>query len=84
MTLAMLAYFVIFFGTIFSKRTSEPALQFPVAETYHDEDVPAVQNFKPWIIGALIMLLIAYAIPIAEVLNGNFGKSRGYHTDSPK
>ncbi len=81
MTLSMVFYFVIFFSTLFSKRDSEPALEFPVAEPYHDEEIAFVQNFKPWVGVAVLMAILAYAPTIYDVLRATFFGSSGYSPD---
>jgi cytochrome c oxidase subunit I len=83
MTLAALMFFIVFFATLFSKAHKEGALELIESEPYHDEQVPAVQKFTPWIVAALLLLIIAYAPPIAQTLRSNFPGARPYSPDSP-
>ena len=69
---AMLLYFAVFLGTLLRSRTSEPALELSVSEAYHDEDVPAVQSFRPWIVAAILLLVLAYTVPFVELARGRY------------
>jgi cytochrome c oxidase subunit I len=61
MTVAALLFFVVFFGTIFSKRKEEPVLELPVSEALHDEKrIPLFDTFKPWLVTMAVILVIAY------------------------
>jgi cytochrome c oxidase subunit I len=84
MTIAALMFFVVFFATLFGKRVRQGELELIVAEPYHDERVPAVQTFTPWLAGAALLLLIAYAAPIAQTIRSNFPGSPGYSPDNPR
>ena len=56
----------------FSRSTREGALELIESEPYHDEHVPAVQSFTPWLAGAALLLVIAYAPPIAQTMRSQF------------
>lgn len=83
MFLAMVLYFVVFFGTLLRKKTSEGMLELPVSEPYHDEDVAAVQRFRPWLIGAVILLIIAYTMPFVDLARAKYEGAPPYAPDSP-
>jgi cytochrome c oxidase subunit 1 len=83
MTIAAVAFFIVFFVTLFSKSTREGALELIVSEPYHDEQVRAVQSFTPWLAGAALLLVIAYAPPIAQTLRSNFPGAQPFTPDSP-
>ncbi|HEX8897954.1 MAG TPA: cbb3-type cytochrome c oxidase subunit I [Chthoniobacterales bacterium] len=83
MTIAGLMFFIIFFATLFSRATKPAALNLITSETYHDEHVPAVQSFTPWLAGAALLLVIAYAPPIAQTLRSNFPGAAPYTPDNP-
>ncbi len=80
---AMLIYFAQLFGIFFTKKTGDGTIEFPIAEPYHDENVPWVQNFKPWIIVLLILVAIAYTPVIMDVLQSTFGGSPPYSPENP-
>ena len=83
MTLAALIFFVVFFATVFSKAKEQGGLELIVSEPYHDEQVRSVQNFTPWLAGAALLLVIAYAPPLAQTLRSGFPGARPYTPDSP-
>jgi cytochrome c oxidase subunit 1 len=83
MTIAGLMFFIVFFATLFGKSLKAGALDLITSETYHDEHVPAVQSFTPWLIGAALLLVIAYTPPIAQTLRSNFPGAPPYTPDNP-
>ncbi len=83
MFLAMLLFFIVFFGTLLRKKAVEGALELPVSEPYHDEDVAAVQSLRPWLVGAVILLIIAYTAPFLELARGRYEGSPPYAPGSP-
>jgi len=83
MTVAMVAFFVVFFATLFGKKQRETAIRFPTAEAYHNEDLGMVRNFKPWVLAAVVLLLIAYVPPIWEAVSGQVKGAPGYKPSSP-
>ena len=69
MTFAALLFFIVFFGTMFSKKTSAGVLVIPVAEALHDEKrIPLFDSFKPWLLIMGIIILLAY---IPAFINAN-------------
>jgi cytochrome c oxidase subunit I len=83
MTIAALMFFVVFFATLFGKRDKRGALELIESEPYHDERVPAVQSFTPWLLGAALLLVIAYAAPIAQTIRSKFPGAPPYSQDNP-
>ncbi len=83
MTIAALIFFVVFFATLFGKATRQGALELIVSEPYHDERVPAVQSFTPWLIGAALLLVIAYAPPITQTIRSGFPGAPAYSPNNP-
>jgi cytochrome c oxidase subunit 1 len=68
MTISGLLYFIVFFGTLFSKKTEESILEFPESESYHEEKrVALLDSFKPWLVIMAIIILIAYVPAILNV-----------------
>jgi len=80
---AMALYFIVFFTTLLSSKTREAALDLPVSEPLHDERVPAVQSFRPWIIAAVILLILAYTAPFYELAKANYEGAPRYLPGSP-
>jgi cytochrome c oxidase subunit I len=74
MGLAVALFFYALIRTLLSPR-SEPAADsfaLPEAAAYHDEDVPVVRNFRPWVVAGIIAILISYIPPLLQVLNGEY------------
>ena len=83
MTISALFYFMVFFGTLFSKKVREPALDFPTSEAYHDEkNIGLLDKFKPWIIIAILLILIAYIPAIREATSNSGANAPTYNPDS--
>ena len=75
MTLAGLLYFIVFFGTVFSKKSNTPVLEFPESESYHEEKrIKFFDSFKPWLVMMLVIILIAYIPALIDVMK-NAGPS---------
>ncbi len=83
MAIAALIFFVVFFATLFSKSAREGTLELITSEPYHDEHVPAVQSFPPWLAGAALLLVIAYAPPLTQTIRSHFPGAPPYSPDSP-
>jgi cytochrome c oxidase subunit 1 len=83
MTIAALMFFVVFFGTLFGRPVGRGALELIVSEPYHDERVPAVQSFTPWVIGAALLLVIAYAPPLTQTIRSHFPGAPPYSPHRP-
>src|SRR5512140_505237 len=83
MFLAMVLFFVVFFATLLGKKVSEGALEMPVSEPYHDEDVRGVQRLTPWLVGAVLLLFIAYTVPFLNLARGKYEGAPGYSPSSP-
>ncbi len=65
---AGMLYFIVFFGTVFSRRKTEPVLVLPVSEAYHDERrIPIFDQFKPWLAIMIFILVIAYVPALMNV-----------------
>jgi cytochrome c oxidase subunit 1 len=78
MAVAALIFFLVFFATLFGKPVREGKLELITSEPYHDERVPAVQTFTPWIVGAALLLVIAYAPPITQTIRSGFPGAQPY------
>jgi len=73
MTFAALLFFIVFFGTMFSKKTSAGTLDLPVTEVLHDEKrIPLFDTFKPWLVIMGILILLSY-VPAFISANKNPG-----------
>jgi cytochrome c oxidase subunit 1 len=81
---AGLLYFIVFFGTFFSKRTAEPVIDFPISDVYHAEKrIPIFDTFKPWLVAMAVILFMAYVPAIMDALNNNGKKAPPYLPTDP-
>jgi cytochrome c oxidase subunit 1 len=72
MTVAGLLYFIVFFGTVFSKKTATAVLEFPETESFHDEKrIPLFDSFKPWLFIMAVIILLAYVPALRDVLKNS-------------
>jgi cytochrome c oxidase subunit I len=86
MGLAILLYLIVLIRSFSGSRSEalehEP-FSIPLSETYHNENIPAVRNFRPWIIAAALLIVLAYYPPINDIMKSKFKLAPGYHPDSP-
>tara|TARA_R100001143_G_scaffold63036_1_gene68211 strand:+ start:7527 stop:9218 length:1692 start_codon:yes stop_codon:yes gene_type:complete len=86
MFIGIIMYLVSFFGTVFSKSSSTEegaVITFPISEPYHDEPAKWLRNFKPYIIIAIILIVLSYTPVILDVLEATYGGSLPYSPNSP-
>lgn len=86
MFIGIVMYLVSFFGTVFSKSSSTEegaVITFPISEPYHDEPATWLRNFKPYIIIAIILIVLSYTPVILDVLEATYGGSLPYSPNSP-
>lgn len=83
MTVAMILYFISFFSTLFAKKEQEAEVNLPTSEVFHDEWIPCVQNFKPYIVLLIVALLVAYVPPLLEIPKNAPFTSPPFNTNSP-
>ncbi len=84
MFVAGLLYFIVFFGTFFSKRTTAPVIDFPVSETLHEEKrIPIFDTFKPWLAMMGIIIFLSYLPAISDALNNTGKKAPPYLPTDP-
>lgn len=83
---AIVVYLVSFFGTVFSKSDStdeEAVVTFPISEPLHDEPATWLRNFKPYIIIAIILIVLSYTPVIYDVIANTYGTSLPFSPNSP-
>jgi cytochrome c oxidase subunit I len=86
MFIGIVMYLVSFFGTVFAKSESTidgAEITFPISQPLHDEKATWLRNFKPFIIIAIILIILSYAPVIYDVLQATYGGSPPYSPDSP-
>ena len=83
MFVACVMWFHCFFGTLFRRSVREPELDFPVSESLHRERLAWVANFRPWIVVAVLLILISYVPPLMGLSKGTFNNAPRYVPSSP-
>ncbi|HWE25332.1 MAG TPA: cbb3-type cytochrome c oxidase subunit I [Myxococcales bacterium] len=74
MGLAVLLFFYVLVRSLLAPRSAAAADSFalPQAAAYHDEDVPAVRNFAPWVVAGIVAILVSYVPPLVQVISANY------------
>lgn len=86
MGLAILIYFVVLVRSLAAARGAvreQEPLSIPLSEAYHDEEIPAVGSFAPWVAAAVLLCVFAYYPPIHDILKSNVKPAPGFKPDSP-
>ncbi len=86
MFIGIVMFIVSFFATVFSKSKSgeeDAIITFPISEPLHDEPATWLRNFKPYVIIAIILIILSYTPVIIDVLQATYGGSPPYSPDSP-
>lgn len=88
MFVGIVMFIASFFTTVFSKSKpgsdpDRPDVTFPISEALHDEEATWLRNFKPYIIIAVILIVLSYTPVIIDVLEATYGGSVPYSPDSP-
>ncbi|MBV7530453.1 cbb3-type cytochrome c oxidase subunit I [Chitinophaga sp. sic0106] len=84
MFVAGFLYFISFFGTLFSKRSTEPLLDLPESEPLHEEKrIPVLDTFKPWLAIMALIIFLTYLPAISDALNNTGKKAPPYLPTDP-
>ncbi|MFU8811514.1 MAG: cbb3-type cytochrome c oxidase subunit I [Balneolaceae bacterium] len=86
MFIGIVIYLVPFFATVFAKSDStdlDSTVQFPISEPLHDEPATWLRNFKPFVIIAIILIILSYTPVIIDVIQSTYGGSLPYSPNSP-
>jgi len=84
MFVAGMLFLVVFFGTVFRKKTEPAELEFPVSESLHNEKrVPLFDSFKPWLAAMAVILVIAYVPALKDAVTNPGPKAPRFAPESP-
>lgn len=84
MTISVIIYFYVLLRSVFAEaKNQNQTFEIPLAAPLHNENVAAVNVWKPWIFGAVLLSLLAYGPPIYEILRDNNPGGRAFKADSP-
>lgn len=78
MFVAAVLYFLAFFATLLSQRTQEVRVELPVAEAYHDEPVRALNRLAPWVVAAVVLIVVSYTPVLYDVVRSSFKPAPAY------
>ncbi|MEP7257367.1 MAG: cbb3-type cytochrome c oxidase subunit I [Flavitalea sp.] len=77
-------FFIVFFGTMFSKKTKESSLELPVSEALHDEKrIPLFDQFKPWLVTMAVIMVISYTPALINAVNNPGPGAPPFTPDNP-
>lgn len=84
MALSIFLYFYVLFRSLLQPSSQKECESFslPIAEAYHDEEISFVKNFSPWILAAILAVIVAYAPPLIQIFQGKYQDAPGYRSDS--
>ena len=79
MGVAVVLFFYVLIRSLLAPRSEQAADSFALPESaaYHDENVPAVKNFRPWVVAGIVAILISYVPPLVQVLRANYPLAAG-------
>lgn len=83
MFLAMMLYFLVFFSTLMSRKSTQEVLEFPLSEAYHNERAGIFANFKPWVTTAIVLIVVSYTPVLYDVLRSTASNAPAYEPHLP-
>jgi cytochrome c oxidase subunit 1 len=86
MGLAILLYFIVLVRSLAGARDAAlkaRTFSIPLSEPYHDESVRGVGYFTPWVAAAVLLMVIAYCMPLRDIVKSHVPGAAGYTPDSP-
>ena len=84
MFIAGILFFIVFFGTVFSKQKEQAILELPVSEAYHDEKrIPLFDRFKPWLVTMAVILVLAYTPALIDATTNPGPGAPRFTPDNP-
>ena len=83
MGLAILMYFTVLIRSLLSAPDlSANIFKVPMSEAYHDEEVSGLRNFTPWVAAAVLLVGLAYYVPIRDIVRSGYAPAVGYSPNS--
>lgn len=84
MFIAGMLFFIVFFGTMLSKKKEEAVLELPVSEALHDEKrIPLFDKFKPWLVTMGVILILAYTPALINAVQNTGPGAPRFTPDNP-
>lgn len=79
LTISGVLFFVVLIMTAWRGQPAEREVDVPLAEPLHDEAVPAyLDRFRPWVIGATVLVIMAYGPAIVQLVSVANPASTGF------
>jgi len=76
--------FVSLIATLLAPKVRESVVEFPIAEAYHDEPAPVLNNLRAWTVAAILLAIISYIPPLYDAsVRGVFFNSPAYNEKYP-
>jgi cytochrome c oxidase subunit 1 len=84
MTVAACLFFIVFFGTIFSRQRNPAKLELPVSEALHNEKrIALFDTFKPWLVTMAVIIVLAYVPAFIDASNNPAVGAPQFTPDNP-
>lgn len=78
LTISGLLFFVVLIMTVLRGQRAED-IEVPLAEPLQEETIPwYLDRFRPWVIGAAVLVLMAYGPAIAQLVSISNPASPGF------
>ncbi len=78
-----LIYFFVFFSTLAGPSVREASLEFPTSEVLHDEPAGWVDKLKVWVAVSLVLIAVAYILPIKQSFDNSGKDAPPFKPDNP-
>lgn len=76
--------FASLIATLLAPKVRESVVEFPIADAYHDEPAPVLNNLRAWTVAAILLTIISYIPPLYDAaVRGVFFKSPAYNEKYP-
>ncbi len=78
-----LIYFFVFYSTLAAPATRSAHLELPTSEALHDEPAGWVDKLKIWVIVAVVIIAVAYVLPIKQSFDNTAHQTPPYKPENP-
>jgi cytochrome c oxidase subunit 1 len=76
---SLVLYFVVVLGTVFASHKLAQPVEMPVADAVRDlQETPQwLDTWKPWLIGTIVLIVVSYGPPLADLIRNAHLSSAG-------
>ena len=76
--------FASLIATLLAPKVRESVIEFPIADAYHDEPAPLLNNLRTWTVAAILLAILSYIPPLYDAsVRGVFFNSPAYNEKFP-